>query len=75
MSVVELEQVVQEAEQDGLVILAPEDPLEHEVGLEVGEDRAGHRYGCSRDLGDAHVWEIARATRMPSSAAETMPPA
>jgi hypothetical protein len=38
--VVELEDVVQEAEQGGLVVLALEDPQEHEIGFRVGEDQA-----------------------------------
>ena len=42
VGLVELEQVVEEAEQGGLVVLAPEDPLEHEVGFRIGEDRADH---------------------------------
>jgi hypothetical protein len=36
--IVELEDLVEEADQRRLVVLAPEDPLEDEVGLGIGED-------------------------------------
>jgi hypothetical protein len=44
VGLVEVEHVVEERNQDVLMILGAEDPLEREVGLGVCEDRAGH--GC-----------------------------
>jgi hypothetical protein len=48
MRVVEAEHVVEERDQDVLVLLGSEDPLEHEVGLGVGEGRAIHAAGARR---------------------------
>jgi hypothetical protein len=74
VGVVELEQIVQEAEQHGLVVLASEDALEHEVGLGVGEDRASHGPGRTADPSGVHgssIWMVMNQRRQRSAGVRT----